>query len=134
MVLYFVRVEPLRRDVSAQEIKDLLRDFGDIYRVHIYRPSPYPRYNRISKKKDFYDSTYAVVSFTDRHACLVAIANMDNTMYAFLCQIANPLHNFSRHPITRNDHTIAEVVHMGQMQVRRAIRLREHFPTTGFRS
>ncbi|KAH7719187.1 hypothetical protein AAVH_13345 [Aphelenchoides avenae] len=111
MVLYHVRVELLRRDVKAKEVEDLLRDFGTIYRVRIHRASPYPRYNRISKKKDIFDPTYAAVSFIDRHACRVAIANMDNTIH---------------HSITQKDHAIAEVVHMGQMQV--------HFPVYGFGS
>ncbi|KAH7709617.1 hypothetical protein AAVH_23109 [Aphelenchoides avenae] len=119
MVLYFVRVGPLRHDVKAKEVEDLLRDFGTIHRVRIHRASPYPRYNRISKKKDIYDSTYATVSFTDRYACRLAIANMDNTI---------------KHPITQKEHVIAEVVRMGQMQVRRAIRVREHFAVYGFGS
>lgn len=90
-MLYFVRVEPLRRDVKADEIKDLLRDFGTIYRVVVHRASPFPRYNRISKQKDIFDATYAIVSYTDRHASLMAISNLDNTLYAHnLCTIKPP--------------------------------------------
>lgn len=79
-MLYFVRVEPLRRDVKAKEVEDLLRDFGTIYRVRIYRASPHPRYNWVSKKKDIFDATYAVVSYTDRHACRMAISNLNGTL------------------------------------------------------
>lgn len=80
-MLYYVRVEPLRRDVRAKGVQDLLRDFGTIYRVVIHRAPVVPRYNRITRKKDIFDPTYAIVSFTDRHACWVAIANLDNTLY-----------------------------------------------------
>ncbi|KAH7699107.1 hypothetical protein AAVH_33789 [Aphelenchoides avenae] len=112
-MLYFVRVEPLRRDVKADEIKDLLRDFGTIYRVVVHRASPFPRYNRISKQKDIFDATYAIVSYTDRHASLMAISNLDNTL---------------KHPFTKQFYPIVEVAKMGGMEVRRAIRIREHVP------
>lgn len=79
-MLYYLRVEPLRRDVKAKEVEDLLCNFGTIYRVSVHRASPYPRYNRVSKKKDIFDPAYAVVSFTDRSACRIAILNLHNTM------------------------------------------------------
>lgn len=79
-MLYHVRVEPLRRDVKREDVEDLFRDFGDIYRVKIHRGSIYPRYNRITRKRDIFESTYAVVSYTDRAACFIAIRNLHNTM------------------------------------------------------
>ncbi|KAH7694791.1 hypothetical protein AAVH_38159 [Aphelenchoides avenae] len=110
-MLYYIRVEPLRRDVKAREVEDVLRDFGTIYRVVIHRASPHPRYNKLSKKKDIFDGTYAVVSFTDRHACFVAKANLHNTIV---------------HPITRQNYAIVPPVKMGQVQVRRSLRIYEH--------
>ncbi|KAH7708664.1 hypothetical protein AAVH_24088 [Aphelenchoides avenae] len=111
-MLYHVRVEPLRKDVTRKEVEDIFRDFGTVYRVVIRRPPNFPRYNRISKKRDIYDPCYAIVSFTDSHARRVAILNIDNTM---------------KHPITKQYYAIAEIVLMGQMQVRRSIRVREHY-------
>ncbi|KAH7725015.1 hypothetical protein AAVH_07608 [Aphelenchoides avenae] len=56
-MLYAIRVEPLRRDVTRKEVEDLLRDFGTIHRVSIHRASLVPRYNRISKQRDILDPT-----------------------------------------------------------------------------
>ncbi|KAH7722862.1 hypothetical protein AAVH_09679 [Aphelenchoides avenae] len=110
-MLYHLRAEPLRRDVTRKEIEQLMGDFGTIYRVSIHRSPPYPRYNRITRKKDIFDPTYAVISYTDRHACRIAIANLHNTI---------------KHPITSQFHSVVETVKMGQMEVRRSLRLYEH--------
>ncbi|KAH7719282.1 hypothetical protein AAVH_13254 [Aphelenchoides avenae] len=115
MVLYYVRVEPLRRDVKAKEVEDVLRDFGTIHSVRIHRASPYPRYNRISKKRDIFDDTYATVAFTDSHARRVAILNIDNTL---------------KHPVTKQFYAMVESAKMGAMEVRRAIRVREYEPVS----
>lgn len=82
-MLYHIRVQPLRKDATRKEVEDLFRDFGDIYRVVIHRAPKYPRYNKISKKKDIFDPCYAVVSYTDRFPCRLAMLNLDNTMYVF---------------------------------------------------
>lgn len=79
-MLYYVRVEPLRRDVKRANVEDLLRDFGTIFRVVIHRAPLMPRYNRITRKKDIFESSYAIVSFTDSRASRMAILNLDNTL------------------------------------------------------
>lgn len=78
-MLYEIRVEPLRRDVTRAEIERIFGDFGTIYRVTIHRKENM-HYNKISKKKDIVSACYAIVSFTDSYPARVAIANLDNTL------------------------------------------------------